>query len=152
LFSIELMKRDPSLDAYASLCRAAARLEDRVARRLAVHGLASSRISALCALHEADPLCPRDIAVRLGQTRGNVTMILDDLEKRGLVERRHEGVNRRFRAVYLTAAGRRFIAALKPRRARAVAAELKALSRADQRALFRLCRRLSTDGPTHIAP
>ena len=137
------MRPDPSLDAYASLCRAAARLEDRVARRLAGHGLAASRISALCALHEASPLCPRDIAGRLGQTRGNVTMILDDLEKRGLVERRHEGINRRFRAVYLTPAGRRLIGSLRPRRARAVAAELKALSRAEQRTLLRLCRRLA---------
>ena len=139
------MTPDPALDAYASLCRAAARLEERVNRRLADHGLAASRISALCALHEAEPLCPRDIACRLSQTRGNITMILDDLEKRGFVERRHEGVNRRFRAVYLTAEGRRFIAALKPRRARAVAAELKGLSRSDLRTLLRLCRRLTED-------
>src|SRR5919106_1233414 len=93
--------------AFAALARAAAAVGGRVNRRLAAHGLTASRFGTLCALMSEGPLCPYDIASRLGQTRGNVTMILDDLERRGLVERRREGINRRFRTVYLTPRGRR---------------------------------------------
>jgi MarR family 2-MHQ and catechol resistance regulon transcriptional repressor len=135
-----------ALEAYAALLRAAATLSARVNRRLDAQGLPPSRIAALCALREAEPLCPRDIAGRLCQTRGNITMILDDLERRGLVERRREGINRRFRAVHLTPRGRRLIAALKPRQARAVAEELKRLSAADLRKLSQLCGSIETGG------
>lgn len=140
--------RDAAGEAYAALLRAAATLSARVNRRLESHGLPPSRIAALCALHEAEPLCPRDIAGRLCQTRGNITMILDDLERRGLVERRREGINRRFRAVRLTPRGRRLIAGLKPRHARAVAGELKRLSARDLRALARLCGAVESGGNT----
>jgi MarR family 2-MHQ and catechol resistance regulon transcriptional repressor len=142
------MKDAPALDAYVHLLRAASILAARVARRASPHGLPPSRIAALCALQKEAPMCPRDIACRLGQTRGNVTMILDDLERRGLVERRREGINRRFRAVHLTPRGRKLIAALRPRHARAVAAELGALAPRELRALARLCAKLDAGSPT----
>src|SRR5688572_13589124 len=106
-------------EAFLALVRAASAAAARVNRRLGEHGLTASRFGALCALSSDGPLCPHDIATRLCQTRGNVTMILDDLEGRGMVERRKEGVNKRYRAVHLTPRGRRFVASLRPLHAKA---------------------------------
>lgn len=130
-------------DAYGALLRAAATVAARVNRRLERHGLVASRFRTLCELQSSGPLCPHDIAGRLCQTRGNVTMVLDDLQRRGLVERRREGVNRRYRVVHLTPRGRALIAGIKPGYARAVAAEMKALAPSELRALTRLCSRLA---------
>jgi MarR family 2-MHQ and catechol resistance regulon transcriptional repressor len=136
------MATSPAPEAYAALLRAAATVSARVNGRLASHGLVASRFRALCELQTAGPLCPHDIAGRLCQTRGNVTMVLDDLERRGLVERRKEGVNRRYRVVHLTPRGRKLIAGLKPRHLKAVAAEMKALTPSELKTLLKLCRRL----------
>jgi MarR family 2-MHQ and catechol resistance regulon transcriptional repressor len=138
--------RTPAGEAYRALLAAAGDLSSRVNRRLAAHGLIASRFKTLCALQQAGPLCPYDIADRLGQTRGNVTMILDDLERRGLVERRREGPNRRYIAAHLTPKGRRLAASLAPRHAQAVAEELKALGARDLKTLAALCRRLENGG------
>jgi MarR family transcriptional regulator, 2-MHQ and catechol-resistance regulon repressor len=138
--------RTPASEAYRSLLAAAASVAGRVRRRLAEHGLVASRFRTLCALRQAGPLCPHDIADRLCQTRGNVTMILDDLERLGLVERRREGPNRRYVAVHLTPKGRRRAASLDSRHAKAVAEELKGLGARDLEALAALCRRLETGG------
>jgi MarR family 2-MHQ and catechol resistance regulon transcriptional repressor len=135
------MKTSPS-DAYGALLRAAAAVSARVNRRLAPHGLTASRFQTLCHLLSHGPLCPHDIAGRLCQTRGNVTMVLDDLEGRGLVERRREGANRRYRVVHLTPRGRRLVTSLKPRHARAVTEALGPLSARERRTLDSLCRRL----------
>ncbi|HEU4339812.1 MAG TPA: MarR family transcriptional regulator [Planctomycetota bacterium] len=132
---------NPACDAYGALLRAAASVASRVNRRLASKGLTASRFGALCALWADGPLCPHELASRLGQTRGNVTMILDNLERRGLVERRREGVNRRYLAVHLTPRGRRLVASLAPLHRRAIAAEMP-LSPSDLRHLSRICRRL----------
>ena len=129
-------------DAYGALLRAAGSVSSRVNRRLAAQGLTASRFGALCALRADGPLCPHDIASRLCQTRGNVTMILDNLERRGLVERRREGVNRRYLAVHLTPRGRRLVASLAPRHRRAIAAEMT-LTPSELRQLTRICRQLT---------
>src|SRR5687767_8453368 len=132
----------PATDAFLALVRAASAAAARVNRRLAEHGLTASRFGTLCALGSDGPLCPHDIAARLCQTRGNVTMVLDDLEGRGLLERRREGVNRRYRVVHLTPRGRRLVTSLKPRHARAVAEALGNLGAAELSTLDALCRRL----------
>lgn len=128
-------------DAYGALLKAAASVASRVNRRLASKGLTASRFGALCALRADGPLCPHDIASRLCQTRGNVTMILDNLERRGLVERRREGINRRYLAVHLTPRGRRLVASLAPLHRQAIAAEMP-LGGSDLRHLARICRLL----------
>jgi len=138
--------RDPAAEACRALLAAAGALSARVHRRLAAHGFTASRIKTLCALKGAGPLCPHDIADRLCQTRGNVTMILDDLQRRGLVERRREGPNRRYVAVHLTPKGRRMAASLAPRHAKAVAGELKGFSARDLEVLAALCRRIEGGG------
>lgn len=133
---------NPAYDAYGALLRAAASVASRVNRRLAAQGLTASRFGALCALRADGPLCPHDIASRLCQTRGNVTMILDNLERRGLVERRREGVNRRYLTVHLTPRGRRLVTSLAPLHRRAIAAEMP-LTPSDLRRLARICRHLT---------
>ena len=140
------VSRSSAAEAYRALLAAAGAVAGRVHRRLAAHGLVASRFRTLCALKQAGPLCPHDIADRLGQTRGNVTMILDDLERRGLVERRREGPNRRYVAVHLTPQGRRLAGSLAARHARAVAEELKGLGARDLERLGALCRKLEA-GP-----
>ena len=54
------------------------------------------------------------IAARVGIDRNNVSLLLDQLEAKGLVERRVNGADRRARMLYLTPKGEKLFARLNP--------------------------------------
>lgn len=135
-------KEHRALDAYIKLMRAAGSVSERSARHLAGTGLTLSQFGALEALLHRGPLCQRDLSRKLLKSGGNIVLVVDNLEKRGLVERRREGPDRRFVTVHLTPRGRRLIRRIFPRHARAIVREFEVLSPAEQEQLGRLCRRL----------
>jgi len=82
---------------------------------------------------------------RLGLHPTRVVFLVDELEERGLVERRRNPADRRSNALHLTAAGRRLLT-----RARAVAARrneamAKGLTVAERRTLTRLLQRVADE-------
>jgi MarR family 2-MHQ and catechol resistance regulon transcriptional repressor len=69
-------------------------------------------------------------------------MVIDNLEKRGLVIRERDPEDRRYYAVHLTAEGTRTIASLFPRHAAGIVARMNVLTAAEQEILGSLCRKL----------
>ena len=74
-------------------------------RRLAPYGLTLKHNWALHALDE--PMSMSALADRLGIDASYVTTIADQLEERGLIERRPHPTDRRIKSLALTAEGRR---------------------------------------------
>ncbi|MBD2104716.1 MarR family winged helix-turn-helix transcriptional regulator [Leptolyngbya sp. FACHB-261] len=131
-----------ALGAYVKLLRAAESVSARVHQRMTDADLTSSQFGVLEALWHLGPLCQRDIGKKLLKSGGNITMVIDNLEKRHLVERKRDASDRRYITVCLTEAGQQLIAELFPRHVTAVVAELSVLSVAEQEELGRLCRKL----------
>ena len=131
-----------ALDAYIKLMRAAESVAARLAPHLSRAGLTTSQFSALEALYHLGPLCQRDLAKKILKSGGNITMVVDNLEKRGLVERERDAIDRRYITVRLTAAGRRLIQKLFPRHAEAIREEMDVLSATELERLARLCKRV----------
>ena len=131
-----------ALNAYITLVRAAESVTAPLARSLTGSGLTLSQFGALEALLHLGPLNPRELGRKLLKTGGNMTMVVDNLEKRGLVERVRDAADRRFLTVHLTAAGRRTIGQLFPEHAREIAARMDALTVAELDTLRTLCRKL----------
>ena len=73
---------------------------------------------------------------------GNMTLVLDNLEKRGLVERRRDTEDRRAWNIYLTDEGRSLIERIMPSHVDGIVHEFRTLSQDDQRVLGDLCRRV----------
>lgn len=131
-----------ALSAYVKLMRAAETLSARVHRHLATSGLSVSQFAVLEALHHLGPLCQRDIGRKILKSSGNITTVIDNLERRQLVERRREGADRRYVAVHLSAAGEALIAGLFPAHAAGIVEAFSPLSPQEQAELARLCRKL----------
>ncbi len=89
----------------------AAELERSTDRFLECHELLSGRFSILIQLlhHEETGLRAIDLAEKLGVTRGNMTALLDQLEKQGWVARSENPEDRRVWSVRLTPRGKEFI-------------------------------------------
>ena len=71
-----------------------------------------------------------------------MTLVIDNLEKRGLVRRERSVEDRRFIQVHLTEEGTRLIRRVFPAHADAITRQLAVLTPEEQRALGNLCRKL----------
>lgn len=131
-----------ALNAYINLIRAS----DSVARRAAAHlepsGLTMGQFGVLEALLHLGPLCQHALAEKLLRSGGNITLVVDNLEKHGWVRRERQKDDRRMIRIHLTPTGRRLIEHAFPEHARAVAEQMGALSPAELETLRRLARKL----------
>jgi MarR family 2-MHQ and catechol resistance regulon transcriptional repressor len=82
------------------------------------------------------------LGVKLLRSDSNVTMVVDNLEKRGLVQRQRDPADRRAIIVFLTDAGRALIEQIFPPHVAAVVREMSVLTPEEQEMLGRLCRKL----------
>jgi MarR family 2-MHQ and catechol resistance regulon transcriptional repressor len=131
-----------ALNAYIALMRASDSVSARVHRHLAAAGLSISQFGVLEILYHLGPLSPRDLCSKLLRSSGNVTLILDNLEKRDLIRRERDQRDRRMVTIHLTEAGQALIAEVFPRQVDAIQADLSVLTPAEQDELRRLCRKL----------
>lgn len=107
-------KQDPLIQAYVRLIRCAESVHAHVSRGLVAEGLTPSQFSTLKVLSIKGALAQRDIAKYLLKTGGNVTLVIDNLEKRGLVTRTRDTQDRRLVYVELTAEGSRIFESVYP--------------------------------------
>ena len=131
-----------ALDAYINLMRAAELVTTRIHRHLSAVNLTISQFGVLEALFHLGPLSQRDIAQKLLKSGGNITMVIDNLEKRQLVKRERSADDRRFVSVCLTDEGRQLISEIFPRHVPVVVEEMSILTESEQEELGRLGLRL----------
>jgi MarR family 2-MHQ and catechol resistance regulon transcriptional repressor len=135
-----------ALDTYIKLRRAVNELGFREGEVLRVAGLTESQFGVLEALFHVGPLCQRDLAEKVLKSAGNMTTVIDNLERRGLVERRREGGDRRVVTVHLTSDGKELIDEFFPQVVGALVGAFSSLTAGEQNQLAALCRRLGTAG------
>jgi MarR family transcriptional regulator, 2-MHQ and catechol-resistance regulon repressor len=145
-----------ALRAYVKLLRAGKAIVARVEPRLTAHGLTVTQLGVLEAILHKGPLSQRELGRKVLTSAGNMTDVIDKLERRGLVCRSRVAGDRRSVHVALTAIGRSLIEALFPLHARDIGEAMGALGVAELAELGRLLRKLgmaaaSEDAP-HLAP
>ncbi len=133
-----------ALNSYIKLMRAANSVTRKAHTHLAEEKLTTSQFGVLEALFHIGPMVQRDLAKKLLVTGGNITMVVDNLEKRGLVLRKRDSDDRRFISVYLTPRGKELIDRIFPIHADAIKSELTVLTADEQDLLGRLCKKLGT--------
>ena len=69
-------------------------------------------------------------------------MIIDNLEKNGLVKRDRQGKDRRYVNIQLTSKGKKLIKEIFPIHADGIVKEMNILNKEEQEELGRLCRKL----------
>lgn len=133
---------EAALKAYVKLMRAASSVTARLASGLRSDQLTGSQLGVLEVLLHLGPLHQNVIARKLLMSGGNATMVIDHLERRGLVKRRRDESDRRFITVDLTSEGRALTRRVFAKHARRIAREFSILSSGEVSALSRICRKL----------
>ena len=135
-------KEARALGTYVKLMRAAESITSRAHKHLSSVGLTVSQFGVLEALYHLGPLSQKDLGQKILRSSGNITMVIDNLEKRGLVRRKRDRNDRRFLIVHLTAEGKKLISKIFPPHAALITKELGVLSATDQKILGDLCKKV----------
>jgi MarR family 2-MHQ and catechol resistance regulon transcriptional repressor len=132
-----------ALDTFVKLARASSAVSTRLNRVLACrHGLTESQLGVLEALYHLGPLSQAQLGEKLLTSASNLTTVVRNLERDGLIRRERDDRDARIQMVHLTTAGRRLIRRIFPAHARRIAHAMDALTVTEQRQLARLCRKL----------
>lgn len=131
-----------ALNAFIALQRAAESVEGATQGEIAKAGLTQSQFGVLEVLLHLGPMCAKDLAGKLLRSKGNLTLVVENLEKRGLIQRTRNDEDRRIQTVTLTKKGRGLIMAIFPEHVRGITTAFSGLTAAEQEKLREICRKL----------
>lgn len=137
-----------ALNAFINLMRASDSLHARLSARLEPYGLTPGQFGVLEALHHLGPMCQHALAEKLLRSGGNVTLVVDNLEKHAWVRRVRQKSDRRMVMIHLIPAGERLIARVFPQHVQGLVEEMSSLTAAEQENLRHICRKLGRAGQT----
>ncbi len=132
-----------ALDAYIKLMRSTVAVNARLFPALqAEYGITPSQLGVLEALSHLGPMAHCALAGKLLVSASNLTTVLDNLERDGLVRRDRDAADRRVSIASLTPAGHERLASFFPQHVGRLLQAMSALDDAEQVELGRLCRKL----------
>lgn len=115
---------------------------DMLEPNLARQGLTFLQFAILMSLRDNIAINAKDICITLRHDSGALTRVIDQLETRGLVERRRSAEDRRSIALHLTAQGHAALQSVLPLVVGAVNEAVQDFSRAEMDELLRLLNKL----------
>lgn len=137
-------KADVALTMWVKLARAAATFGKLTQEHIHTSGLTVPQFGALECLGHLGPLTIGQLCRKQLVSGGNMTVVVDNLEKDGLVERTRTKEDRRVVHVHLTPKGKRLFDQIFVQHAHRVAELAAVLSETEQEELGRLARKLGT--------
>jgi len=131
-----------TLNTFIKLMRATESLNQRLSRHLSEADLTVSQFGILEALLHLGPQNQKELGKKLLKSGGNITLVLDNLEKSGFVSRKKDHNDRRALIVDLTVQGKSFIEDFFPKHLEKITEEFNVLEDNEMRELGRLCKKL----------
>ena len=131
-----------TLDTFIKLTRCMGSLDARLSARNSIGDLTPSQFGVLEVLYHLGPLPLGEICKKVLSSNSNMTTVIDNLERDGLVRRERDVNDRRVIHIHLTDAGREKITAVFPDHLEALVEEFSVLSASEQETFGRLCKKL----------
>jgi MarR family 2-MHQ and catechol resistance regulon transcriptional repressor len=131
-----------TLNAFIKLMRASESINSRLSRHLSDANLTLSQFGTLEALLHLGPLNQRDLGRKLLKSGGNITMVIDNLQKSGMVKKETDPSDRRAVIISLTDKGRTYIEEYFPKHLDKIREEFAVLSNKEKDQLAALCKKL----------
>ena len=130
------------LNTFIKLSRASESITNRLIKNLSCHGLTISQFGVLEALLHIGPQSQKDLGSKLLKSGGNITMVIDNLVKRGFVVRETDPNDRRAVIISLTDEGEVFIEKYFPLHLAKIVEEFSVLTPEENEELARLCKKV----------
>jgi len=129
-----------ALNSYIKLIRSAESLSSKINLELSEFGLTESQFGVLDALLHLGPMKHKEIGKKILKSGGNITMVINNLERRELVQRKRGEQDKRQFIIHLTSKGKSKILETLPHISKSIKKHFEILSKEEQRELQRLCK------------
>ena len=141
--SLESLTGGSGVHVFLVLWKAASAAQAYAVKSISELEMCTSDFAVLEALLHKGPLPVNEIGKKVQLTSGSITVAVDRLETRELVERRAHGTDRRARIVHLTKAGRKLITRIYADHAEDMERLASAsLSKAERKTLIQLLKKI----------
>ncbi|GAB4284643.1 MAG: MarR family transcriptional regulator [Candidatus Rifleibacteriota bacterium] len=131
-----------SLDTFIKLTRACNSVVADVGKVIADSGLTECQFGVLEALYHLGEMSQKNLSEKLLKSGGNITMVIDNLEKNGLVVRKKNIMDRRCYWISLTKKGHELIKNIFPQHVKLICSRMSVLSASEQKNLGKLLKKL----------
>lgn len=133
-------KTTEALNTYIKLIRSAESLSSKINLELRIYGLTESQFGVMDALFHLGPMKHKEIGKKILKSGGNITMVIDNLEKQDLVKRKRGEKDRRHFIIHLTKSGKKKISEVLPQIVNVIKKHFEILNLEEQKELGRLCK------------
>lgn len=140
-------QEERALNTFIKLTRSTEALMARLSNCGSLEGLTVSQFGVLETLYHLGPMCQSELGSKLLRSGGNITLVIDNLEKQGWVRRQRDTNDRRMVFVHLTEAGSDHIKRIFPQHLKQIVNEMNVLSPEEQILLGDLCKKVGTGKP-----
>jgi len=131
-----------TLDTFIKMTRCTNSVLTRLAERNTVGDLTYSQFAVLEALYHLGSMTQGEVSTKVLKSGSNMTTVIDNLERDGLVRRERDANDRRVINVHLTEAGSGKVEAVFPGHIAALVEEFSVLSAKEQEQFGELCKKL----------
>lgn len=131
-----------ALNTFIKLTRSVDSFLARLYEHDTLDDLTVSQFGVLEALYHLGPMCQNELGHKILKSSGNMTLVIDNLEKKNLVKRTRSTEDRRMVMVSLTRDGKELIDRILPVHVAAITEEMNVLKPEEQEKLGELCRKL----------
>ncbi|MEQ9309758.1 MAG: MarR family transcriptional regulator [Balneolaceae bacterium] len=135
-------KEKETLNTFIKMTRASESINHRLSRSLACENLTISQFGIIEALYHLGPQSQRELGAKILKTGGNITLVVDNLEKRNLVSKSKNPNDGRAVIITLTNEGQKFIEKYFPEHLNRIVEEFSVLTSEELTELGRLCKKV----------
>lgn len=133
-------KEIEALNSCIKLIRSAEAISSKINLELSNYRLTESQFGVLDALLHLGPMKHQVLGKKILKSGGNITMVINNLEKRELVQRKRSEKDKREFIIHLTPKGKNKIQEVLPTIVKKIKKHFEILSKDEQRELQRLCK------------
>lgn len=130
------------LDSFIKLTRSVDSINSSINSVISGWGVTLSQFNVLDALYHLGPLSQKALADKLLKSGGNITLVIDNLEKQKLVKRKKNKDDRRFMSINLTPQGESVIKEILPDVVSVIKKRMTSLTEEEHKALQEICKRI----------
>lgn len=131
-----------ALDSFIKLSRSVESINSQINSEISGWDITISQFNVLDALYHLGPLSQKALAEKLLKSGGNITLVIDNLEKQKLVKRKKNKDDRRFVNISITSQGETLIKEILPNFVSIIKKRMTSLTDEEHAALQNICKRI----------
>ncbi|HLF53410.1 MAG TPA: MarR family transcriptional regulator [Flavobacterium sp.] len=110
--------------------------------KLAKEGLTESQFYLLDVLYHCGPMNQKDLGKKIFRSEGNITMVVNNLEKRKLIKKKQSEDDKRVYIIKLKNEGRELYEKVFPKFLKTIMSELDGIKEKEHKEFQKICKRI----------